>query len=473
MDEIKELQSLTTHRGVYNSFPDKYAREQIEELKKNGNGSGQNVTYKGTVDINIKKWFGKKIVVDGSSITAGGTGLTQPTWPSFIADMFALDVYSHAESGTGWFTGATTALQRVDEYEADADAVIMMGDYNGIYAYTSDKGNIEDAADASGSCYAKLKYLAEKLINKYPLCPIIWVIEPPRAKFDEANWEMVPMNPNSAYNAYAKVIEEVAELYGFSHCNLMQNTVFRPWIKANFEATTSDGTHPWNNIQRTMAQVIAEAMKRTPLIYNESYVVTPDDSSDGGASDDDSEKIVTALSVTLNGEIFESDTLKTVRNCLTVKATYDDLSVATVTDYELSGELVAGTSTLTVSYGGVTTTKDVTVTAGQRTTTIELLDQNVTEGYYLFASSGNPSSLADYGYTDYISVKGGQTIAFGNSGEVQGLNCGFVEYDNQKEVVQTVDTAYGTLEYTLAENTAYIRCNVRIGASNTLTYVPG
>ena len=42
MAEIKELQSLTTPKGVYNSFPDKTAREQIEELKKNGNGSGQN-----------------------------------------------------------------------------------------------------------------------------------------------------------------------------------------------------------------------------------------------------------------------------------------------------------------------------------------------------------------------------------------------------------------------------------------------
>ena len=45
MDEIKELQSLTTPKGAYNSFPDLTARAEIEELKKNGtgNGSGQNV----------------------------------------------------------------------------------------------------------------------------------------------------------------------------------------------------------------------------------------------------------------------------------------------------------------------------------------------------------------------------------------------------------------------------------------------
>lgn len=47
MDEIKELQSLATPKGVYNSFPDLTAREAIEELKKSGTGngsSGQNVS---------------------------------------------------------------------------------------------------------------------------------------------------------------------------------------------------------------------------------------------------------------------------------------------------------------------------------------------------------------------------------------------------------------------------------------------
>ena len=44
MAEIKELQSLTTPKGVYSSFPDLTARMEIEELKKGGtgNGSGQN-----------------------------------------------------------------------------------------------------------------------------------------------------------------------------------------------------------------------------------------------------------------------------------------------------------------------------------------------------------------------------------------------------------------------------------------------
>ena len=322
-------------------------------------------------------------------------------------------------------------------------------------------------------CYARLKYLAETLINKYPLCPIIWVIEPPRADVGETEGNMVPLNPSSDYNKYSAVIEEVAEYYGFTHCNLMKNTIFRPWIQANYDATTSDGTHPWNNIQRTMAQVIAETMKRTPLIYNESYVVIPDDSTGGGTIEDDSTKTVTSLSVIQNGNIFESDTLETARNYLTVKATYNDLSVATVTDYELSGELVAESSTLTVSYCGVTVTNNVTVTAGQRTASVELLEQNVTEGYYLTGGTGAETAKDGYGYTDYIAVKGSTNVTFSGTGGVHGFNCGFVEYDANKDIVQTVDTSYGTYTYALTESTAYIRCNVKVDTANTLTHVPG
>lgn len=435
-----------------------------------------------TVDINTKKWFGKKIVVDGSSITSGGSGNTLPTWHSFLKDMFALDtVYNHSLSGSGWFIGGTTTtMNRVAEYEDDADAVILMGDYNGIYNYTRGQGTIDDEPSLEGMCYARLKYLAETLINKYPLCPIIWVIEPPRAAVGETDG-LVPMVRDSDQAKYAAVIEEVAEYYGFTHCNLMKNTIFRPWIQANYDATTSDGTHPWNNIQRTMAQVIAETMKRTPLIYNESYVVTPDYSGDGddsgsGDSGGGETPAVTLTSIKASANIgyslFESDTLDAVKACIRVVATYSDLSEKAVTDYTVSGELVAGQQTFTITYGTASTTVTLTVTGGQRTVSIELLDQNVTEGYYL-DGVGATVAISGYGYTDYIAVTGGTDLVFSGTGGVHGLSRGFVEYDEDKSIVQTVDTSYGTYTYTLAENTAYVRCNVKIGTANTLTYVPG
>ena len=61
--------------------------------------------------------------------------------------------------------------------------------------------------------------------------------------------------------------------------------------------------------------------------------------------------------------VYDTDSLDDLRSMLTVTATYDDGTTATVTGYTLSGTLTAGTSTITVSYYGKTTTFDVTVTS--------------------------------------------------------------------------------------------------------------
>lgn len=65
---------------------------------------------------------------------------------------------------------------------------------------------------------------------------------------------------------------------------------------------------------------------------------------------------------TQSGTVYDTDTLDSLKADLVVTATYDDSTTQTVTAYTLSGTLTEGTSTITVSYGGKTTTFDVTVT---------------------------------------------------------------------------------------------------------------
>lgn len=60
--------------------------------------------------------------------------------------------------------------------------------------------------------------------------------------------------------------------------------------------------------------------------------------------------------------VYDTDSLDSLKSDLVVTAHYDDSSTETVTTYTLSGTLTAGTSTITVSYGGKTTTFNVTVT---------------------------------------------------------------------------------------------------------------
>ena len=60
--------------------------------------------------------------------------------------------------------------------------------------------------------------------------------------------------------------------------------------------------------------------------------------------------------------IYDTDSLNSLKQYLVVTATYDDQSTATITTYTLSGTLAEGTSTITATYEGVSTTFTVNVT---------------------------------------------------------------------------------------------------------------
>lgn len=66
---------------------------------------------------------------------------------------------------------------------------------------------------------------------------------------------------------------------------------------------------------------------------------------------------------TQSGTVYTTDTLDSLKSDLVVTATYSDSSTATVpsADYTLSGTLTEGTSTITVTYEGLTATFNVTV----------------------------------------------------------------------------------------------------------------
>lgn len=65
---------------------------------------------------------------------------------------------------------------------------------------------------------------------------------------------------------------------------------------------------------------------------------------------------------TQSGTVYNTDTLDNLKSDLVVTAHYDDSSTEIITTYTLSGILAVGTSVITVSYGGKTTTFNVTVT---------------------------------------------------------------------------------------------------------------
>lgn len=89
----------------------------------------------------------------------------------------------------------------------------------------------------------------------------------------------------------------------------------------------------------------------------------------GGGNDQPQPKTLLSISAVFtqgNNEIYNTDSLDTLKQYLVVTANYDDNSSDTIsTGYVLSGTLTQSTSTITVSYQGKTTTFDVTVTQMQ------------------------------------------------------------------------------------------------------------
>lgn len=69
---------------------------------------------------------------------------------------------------------------------------------------------------------------------------------------------------------------------------------------------------------------------------------------------------------TQSGTVYDSDSIDSLKSDLVVTAYYESGNTATVeaANYTLSGTLTPGTSTITVSYGGKTTSFTVTATAG-------------------------------------------------------------------------------------------------------------
>lgn len=120
--------------------------------------------------------------------------------------------------------------------------------------------------------------------------------------------------------------------------------------------------------------------------------------------------------------IYDTDSLEDLRQYLTVTANLEDTTSIEVTTYTLSGTLTAGSSTITVTYGGKTTTftanitsyKDrmsYSMTSGLITKLIGTFGSDSTHGYYMGSSNQNRRMFVfDYGETKLKTTTNGTTF---------------------------------------------------------------
>lgn len=138
--------------------------------------------------------------------------------------------------------------------------------------------------------------------------------------------------------------------------------------QAGIQQVIEDEVDDWLSVQAPSIGTLSYAAKQA-LLACFAHVAWIDDQGQSYYNALESElfpdatlESISAVFTQGSAVIYDTDSLDTLTQYLTVTATYADSTTATVSDYTLSGTLTAGTSTITVSYGGKTTTFTVNVT---------------------------------------------------------------------------------------------------------------
>lgn len=138
--------------------------------------------------------------------------------------------------------------------------------------------------------------------------------------------------------------------------------------------------------------------------------------SDSGDSGDTTEKTLTSISATYSGGSVAVGTAVTALTGVVVTANYSDGSTATVTGYTLSGTIAEGENTITVSYGGKTTTIAVTGVAeengGAESEGVDILASTWTDGLYIDHLGAESTSYSNYTATGTFDVSAGDILIY-------------------------------------------------------------
>lgn len=201
--------------------------------------------------------------------------------------------------------------------------------------------------------------------------------------------------------------------------------------------------------------------------------------------------------------IYESTSLDSLKQYLTVTATYSDSSTTTVvsTNYTLSGTLTVGTSTVTVTYSGKTTTFNVAVSnppyaaetiysnytaAGQRFSTGDI-SIDFAAGDYVEAvidassedvvSQTNLISVAKDGNNDYLNYSTGEAMFVYKRDQSETMKILFRIKDTANNVAidkWVVPNDFSNLVIKIDKNGVYLDGTAVSGVSaSTLAFLTG
>ena len=180
-----------------------------------------------------------------------------------------------------------------------------------------------------------------------------------------------------------------------------------------------------NAISQLEENVLTTAVKDA-LLQIASKVAYVDD---GGATYYDDLSVAlgyspVSISATFDSSVtvYDTDTLDFLKDYLTVTGLYADGSTKPIINYTLSGELTEGTSTITVTYMGKTTTVNITVVHSDLPrgyTAYDFVRNNKTNNNGMVVNTQIPGTYCDSNYEHEI------TMAIANNAATSGgVTCG-------------------------------------------------
>lgn len=241
-------------------------------------------------------------------------------------------------------------------------------------------------------------------------------------------------------------------------------------VKEDYASTTGGGkftgipSQTTNNIQQIRSFALAR------LAWTDGYVaalaggeVEPDE-PDIPDEPDAPEKNLTSISAIYSGGDVVVGTEVTALSGITVTAHYSDGTEAVVTGYTLSGEIAEGANTITVSYGGKTTTFTVTgktkkIVINNLVALSEVNDDTCDQATGTF----NPDNA--HNSSGFIPVKPGDNIEF------NGVSAAY--FDADKNYVSGIPYS-GTVPKTktVPDGVAYICFNYKVNVKPYLIVQP-
>ena len=157
-------------------------------------------------------------------------------------------------------------------------------------------------------------------------------------------------------------------LYAITAITLNTNSISLQSIGATSQLTATTtpagGDVTWSSSNTSVATVSSTGLV-TSVAYGSATITATAGSVSATCSVVVAQATCTGITATYtqSGTVYDSDTLDSLKTDLVVTASWSNGTTSTLadTDYTLSGTLAVGTSTITVSYGGMTDTFNVTV----------------------------------------------------------------------------------------------------------------